>query len=131
MKLYFESNEREHWRKYLTDEAIELAKSGLYAIDIADNLEYNHGVDSDTTYDIAREAEMYVRYELDYFRESVEGKTYCFSTMNNGKKAYLGKNNELVAKKSLALPFNEKDMKRRLKQMNDNEENVVWDAEEI
>lgn len=69
---------------------------------------------------------------LDRLKEDYqEKKSYCFSTMNNGKKAYLGKGNEFVSKKSLAVPFNEKDMKRRLKQMNDNEENVIWKAEEV
>ena len=66
MKLFFESTNDD-----IKEVAVELAKSGLYAVDIADNLEHNYGVDEGTAYKVAKDAERYVRYELGYFDESL------------------------------------------------------------
>lgn len=61
MKLYFESNEKEHWRNYLEEEAIDLAKKGWLAFEICQALVKRHGLDEDTAYDIAYDAVDYVK----------------------------------------------------------------------
>ena len=59
----------------LDNVAVELAKSGLTAFDIADNLMANYKADKDTAYRKAKDAYSYVR-ELGFFDESLKESSY-------------------------------------------------------